>query len=278
MNLTGLKIALAIAVVAGLLFGFFPGLDLAVSRYFYETIDIYHRPFSYRFEPLVMSLRHVGLWISAALAAPVVLAFALKLARPRSKMLISGRLIVFFVVSLVLGPGLLVNTALKNHWGRPRPIQVEQFDGPYKFVPWWDPHGACPTNCSFVSGDVASAFWTIAPAAVTPPQWRALAYGAALTFGVGMSIIRVIMGGHFLSDTIFAGVFTFLVIWLVHGFVYRWPWTRLESDGIERALERFSDACAEWLAWFGERAAQEISGPDGDAGADENLKRRRGWW
>ena len=27
-------------------------------------------------------------------------------------------------------------------------------------------------NCAFVSGDVAGAFWTIAPAALAPPQWR----------------------------------------------------------------------------------------------------------
>ncbi|MEI9804295.1 MAG: hypothetical protein WDN48_07260 [Pseudolabrys sp.] len=64
---------------------------------------------------------------------------------------------------MALGPGLAVNVLLKDHWGRPRPIDVTQFGGMDKFVPWWDPRGACPNNCSFVSGDVAGAFWTIAP-------------------------------------------------------------------------------------------------------------------
>jgi hypothetical protein len=37
---------------------------------------------------------------------------------------------------------------------------------------------------------------------------------------------------------IFAGVFTFLVIWLVHGLIYRWAATRLTDAQVERAIER----------------------------------------
>ena len=50
-------------------------------------------------------------------------------------------------------------------------------------MPWWDPRGDCPKNCSFVAGEPSGAFWTLAPAALTPPAWRALAYGASLAFG-----------------------------------------------------------------------------------------------
>ncbi len=89
-----------------------------------------------------------------------------------------------------------------------------QFGGQQQFVPWWSTHGDCPGNCSFVSGDVAGAFWTVAPAALAPPQWRALAYGAALALGTGMAAIRVMAGAHFVSDVIFAGIFTFLIIWV----------------------------------------------------------------
>jgi hypothetical protein len=37
-----------------------------------------------------------------------------------------------------------------------------------------------------VSGDVAGAAWAFAPAALTPPQWRALGFGAAFAFTAGM--------------------------------------------------------------------------------------------
>ena len=141
-------------------------------------------------------------------------------------------------MTLALGPGALVNGVLKEHWGRSRPIDVTQFGGPEHFVAWWDPRGDCPSNCAFVSGDVAGAVWTIAPAALAPPAWRALAYGAALALGLGMAALRVMAGGHFVSDVMFAGVFTFLIIWIMHGLIYRWPRTRLSDDDVEHALER----------------------------------------
>jgi membrane-associated PAP2 superfamily phosphatase len=147
---------------------------------------------------------------------------------------------VFLVSTLALGPGLLVNVGLKDHWGRARPIDVTQFGGDQHFVAWWDPRGDCPGNCSFVSGDVSGTVWTIAPAALVPPQWRALAYGAALALGAGMAALRLVSGAHFFSDVIFAGVFTFLIVWVVHGLIYRWPRTRLTDEGVEGAIERFA--------------------------------------
>ncbi len=168
---------------------------------------------------------------------------------------------------------------LKDHWGRPRPIDVTEFGGTQHFVPWWSTKGDCPDNCSFVSGDVAGAFWTIAPAALAPPQWRALAYGAALALGTGMAAIRVMAGAHFVSDVIFAGVFTFLIIWLVHGLIYRWPRTRLSDEAIEGAIARAGLACRDALAWLGYRTANEIAGPEAGEDDDEKFKRReRGWW
>jgi lipid A 4'-phosphatase len=46
-------------------------------------------------------------------------------------------------------------------------------------------------------------------------------------------------GAHFFTDWVFAGVFSFLVIWCVHGWLYRWPRTRTSDEAVERALERF---------------------------------------
>jgi lipid A 4'-phosphatase len=238
MNRTGLLIALGIAIVTGLLFGLYPDLDLRVARYFHSFIDGSNNNFAWRVYPPLMAARDAGLWISTLLIVPVLAAFAFKLILPRRRLLIPGRTILFLTATLALGPGLLVNVVLKDHWGRSRPIDVTQFGGAEKFVPWWDVRGDCPNNCSFVSGDVSGAFWTIAPAVLVPPPLRVVAVGAALALGTGMAAMRVMAGGHFVSDVVFAGLFTFLVIWLVHGLIYRWPRTRLTDDGTERALER----------------------------------------
>jgi lipid A 4'-phosphatase len=37
---------------------------------------------------------------------------------------------------------------------------------------------------------------------------------------------------------VFSGLFTFLIIWLTHGLIFRWPPTRFSDRAVERALER----------------------------------------
>lgn len=227
MNRTGLIVALVVAAVVGLVFGLYPQFDLRITRPFYEYI--------YASQDVV-ALRHMALWVPAILIIPSVLALPGKLVLPRRRMMIPGRAVLFLIVTLALGPGLLVNGLLKDHWGRPRPLHVIANNEP--FVAWWDPRGDCPSNCSFVSGDVSGAFWTIAPAALAPPQWRAIAYGTALAFGTGMAVFRMMAGSHFFTDVVFSGVFTFLIIWFFYALIYRWPRTRSTDECIERVVAR----------------------------------------
>jgi lipid A 4'-phosphatase len=256
MNRTGLIVALAIAAVVGVVFGLYPRLDLLIAAPFH-AIAINGNSFGLRIYAPLMLARDLGLWVGTVLIVPVVAALVIKLILPKRKLLISGRAIVFLIATLALAPGLLVNVGLKDHWGRPRPIDVTHFGGDQPFVAWWDPRGACPNNCSFVSGDVSGAFWTLAPAALAPPQWRALAYGAALALGTGMAVLRMLAGAHFFSDVVFAGVFTFLIIWIVHGLVYRWPRTQLTDEGVERSIERIAMPGYDFVAGlFGKRKSK----------------------
>jgi lipid A 4'-phosphatase len=266
MNRIGLIIALFIAAGAGLALGLFPEIDLWVAQAAYDAIDANDSLFTLALSPTVLTLRKIGSWVEILLIAPVVLSVIIKLFLPRSKMLISGRSVVFLIATLVLAPGLLVNVVLKDHWGRPRPGHILQFGGDQHFVAWWNPNGECQKNCSFVSGEASSAFWTIAAAAIAPPAYRTFAYGAALIFGITISLLRLMMGGHFLSDTIFAGVFSFLTIWLMYALIYRWRRTRLDDKAIEDGLERFSAYCLSAVSRLGHRSTNQITDPmDGEA-------------
>lgn len=124
----------------------------------------------------------------------------------------NGAGVIVMAASLALGPGLLVNTILKDHSHRPRPAQVDVFGGPDPFRPFYRFDGACLRNCSFVSGEGSTAFWTIAPALLVPLAYRMPAIAAALLFGALTGLLRMAFGGHFLSDTIFGGLLTWLVI------------------------------------------------------------------
>ena len=234
MNRTGLLIALGLAAAVGLLFGVYPGLDLDLARPFFDPAV---GGFRAGVDPVWNGLRDLSRLIVTALVAPAVLAIVGKLVLPRRPMLIPGRAAVLLIATLVLAPGLVANVLLKSHWGRPRPIDVTAFGGDQHFVPWWDPRGDCPDNCSFVAGEPSGTFWTLAPAALMPPAWRVPAYGAAIAFGAGIGLLRMAGGGHFFTDVVFSGIFTFLVIWLAHGLLFRWRATRISHRAVARAVQ-----------------------------------------
>ena len=249
MNRTGLFIALSLALAIGLVFGIFPELDLKLASLFYDAPT---RSFPLKLNWLAAYARDGAMWIAWAIATPAIAALIIKLIRPDRPLLMSGRAIVFLLLTLTLSAGVLTNLTFKSYWGRPRPVLVTEFGGDLPFVAWWDPRGQCGRNCSFFSGEGATAFWTFAPAALTPPAWRPLAYAAATLFGVVTSVLRMAFGGHFFTDVAAAGLVTFLVIWLAYSYIYRWPLTRLSDEAVDVTLTR--------IAWPGFRLTQRWCG------------------
>jgi membrane-associated PAP2 superfamily phosphatase len=234
LSRTGLLIVFAIAVAVGLVFGLRPDLDLAISAAFYDPVS---KQFPLDKADSVQALRHGAEWVTILIVAFILLALILKLVAPHRKMLIPSRAAIFLLAALALGPGLLVNVILKSEWPRPRPNEVTQFGSVERFVAWWDPRSTCTYNCSFVAGEASSAFWMLAPASLVPPPWRAPAYAGAVLYGLAVGGLRIVMGAHYFTDVIFAGVFVFIVVWLLHGLIYRWPRTRLSEESVERWLE-----------------------------------------
>jgi len=249
MNRTGLFIALGLSLVIGLLFGIFPELDLKLAALFYDPATT---SFPLKQSWLAAIARDGAMWIAWALALPSLAAIVVKLVRPDRPMLIPGRAAVFLLVTILLSAVVLTNLTFKSYWGRPRPVVVTHFNGDQQFVPYWDPRGGCGRNCSFFSGEGATAFWTYAPAALTPPAWRPLAYVAATLFGVTTSVLRMAFGGHFFTDVAAAGLVSFFVIWLCHAWIYRWPSTRRSDEQIEATLARWG--------WPGYRLLQRWRG------------------
>ena len=249
MNRTGLFIALALSLIIGLLFGIFPELDLKLAALFYDAAS---KSFPLKLNALAAFARDAAMWIAWAFVLPAIVALIVKFVRPDRPLLVRGRTVVFLLVTMLLSAGILTNLTFKSFWGRPRPVVVTQFNGPQEFVAWWDPRGTCARNCSFFSGEGATAFWTFAPAALTPPQWRPLAYAAATLFGTATSVLRMAFGGHFFTDVAIAGLVTFLVIWFAYAWIYRWSSTRLSDARIDAALTR--------LAWPGYRLRQRLFG------------------
>jgi lipid A 4'-phosphatase len=95
MNRTGLVYVLTIAVLAGVLFGVYPELDLQVARHFHAVETANHDVFALRLYPPLIRARNLGVWISALLVAPAVGALVIKLILPWRRLLMPGRAVVF---------------------------------------------------------------------------------------------------------------------------------------------------------------------------------------
>ena len=101
MNRAGLTIALAVAVVVGVLFAVYPRLDLDLAALFFDPQT---RTFAIGQKTWVLRARDVTQYVIALLVAPAFLAVIGKLVLPRKRMLISGRAAVFLIATLAWRP------------------------------------------------------------------------------------------------------------------------------------------------------------------------------
>lgn len=198
-------------VVVGVTFAIWPGLDLAVARGFYAN------GFEFAASPAARRIRSALHYLPVVVALSILLLYLAKRlgAKTPPWATLRGASVAYLLASLLLGPGLLVNVVLKDHWGRPRPVHVIEFGGTMEFRPWRHLDGACVRNCSFVSGETAGAAWLLAPAFIAPPPFRVAAIGGALFLTAATSLGRIAFGGHFLSDVLFAALITLLTIQIV---------------------------------------------------------------
>ena len=119
---------------------------------------------------------------------------------------------LFLLLLLAIGPGLLVNVALKDHLGRARPREIHEFGGQYPFTQIWL-HGHSGKNSSFPSGHAAVAFYLMAPWFVLRRRSRIQAscwLAGGLAYGCLVGTARILQGGHFLLDVIWAGGLVYL--------------------------------------------------------------------
>lgn len=118
-----------------------------------------------------------------------------------------------------LGPVLLINQVIKPFWGRPRPFQTELYGGFEEFTPAGGFSDACASNCSFVSGDVASFTWMLWIVPFVPEDYRRPLFWIILSAAIIIAVLRIAVGRHYPSDVIVGGLSSLIVIALVSRFL-----------------------------------------------------------
>jgi len=188
----------------------YPELDILVSSLFYSAeagkfVWRYAAVNSFVYE----YTNYLAYILTFSLLGLVVAAYGSKIQVLTKK----KKVIMFLFLTLVAGPGFVVNTVFKDNWDRPRPREVIEFGGSFKFEPPLSPTFECEDCYSFVSGHASVGFYFFAVALLLRKRrWLLL----PVLMGGGIGFVRIMQGGHFLSDVIFSG----WVVWFVSVVMY----------------------------------------------------------
>jgi lipid A 4'-phosphatase len=229
VNTRPLRILGVLFVLLAILFVVFPGIDLGVAELFYlppRHFAIGETWIGRFFDSDV----HFGMeWLLPVLGG----VFVYGLYRKRPIWNLTPRNFLFVVLTIALGAGLVTNVIFKDSWGRARPSQIVEFGGSKQFSPPFMRSTQCDKNCSFVSGDasLAASFLTFAMIA----RRNRLRWWVGLgSFTAIVGLMRMGRGSHFLSDVVFAILFTLMIMLVLARLILenRWrSWPRWRTTG-----------------------------------------------
>ncbi|MAI28706.1 MAG: hypothetical protein CMP38_00715 [Rickettsiales bacterium] len=194
-------------------FLFFPESDIYFSSLFYENNKFISEKIIF-----IKSLRTFlkDLMVLIPIVALIIL-FVNFLKKKKSKTFLNLRVklsLLGLIIGPIIGSGIIANWYFKDQWGRARPVHITEFGGDKYFTQAFVKSNQCEKNCSWISGESSAAFSFFVGTLILK---NPLFFFLNLVFGIIVSFCRISMGGHFLSDNLFA---LFFMVYLAIAFKY----------------------------------------------------------
>jgi membrane-associated phospholipid phosphatase len=142
------------------------------------------------------------------------------------------RYAIFVLLSVLAGPGLIINVVFKDHWERPRPRDVVEFGGPlhYDVAPLRGEGGASfPCGHCSVGFLYALGWWVWSG---RRPRLAAASIAAGAVAGSALGLGRMAAGGHFLSDVLWSALIALAIAHFLYYYILRVPAAEARERGV----------------------------------------------
>ncbi len=206
LNIAVQPIVIISAVVLGLVFYFYPQIDIWFSSLFYDQQLGF-----YLDKNLVVKIIHKSVPVISAVFVIVAVFLGCKILWHKRSIKPKHYIkIIYVTLVCLIGPGFIVHNVIKDNINRARPNETVIFGGTKKLTAAFEKTDQCIKNCSFVSGHASVGFMFFALAFLMQGQKRRLMMISSIALGLIIGVARVMEGDHFLSDVIFAGFVVYL--------------------------------------------------------------------
>jgi membrane-associated PAP2 superfamily phosphatase len=182
----------------------FTNLDIILEHYFYSS----GKGWMLQYKPFWDFIYRFGIFPGYFLAFGGLI--MISVSYWNSKYISFRKVSLLLVFTIIVGPGILVNLVLKDHTGRPRPREITEFGGTEDYVCICQ-KAKSNEGKSFPCGHCSMGFYLAIPYLFYRNRKKVLAYSflaTGITYGILIGIARMMAGGHFASDVIWAGALT----------------------------------------------------------------------
>lgn len=196
-------------VLCSSIFIMFPKIDIFVASLFFNGESFFMNGttiegiFYYSVRPIIIILVLSTLSI-----------YAYNHMKKKNILNVDTKVTTYIILVLSIAPAFIVNSTLKEHWGRARPAQIVDFKGQKEFTPAF--FISNQDGYSFSSGHSAAAFSLLGFALLIKNN-REFFINSALIYGATVSLARMSAGAHFLSDV----VISFFIVYFATHILYK---------------------------------------------------------
>lgn len=212
-------------IATSFVFMVMPWIDLAVSGWFADADG----NFPLARDATLKAIRDFNRLVPNILLPTLAVIVLVHAFSPRFGWLLQPHRALYVLGVYAIGPGLVVSV-LKMIVERARPEDTIAFGELAPFTIPWQLADACARNCSFPSGEGASAAALMSCVMLAPASMRRPVFWTLLPAAIAFSSLRIAFGKHFLSDVVVSWLLVALVAVLL------WRWIAANGEKIDRTI------------------------------------------